>query len=99
MARRLTEVGLVQEAVHYVEVIANTIAKHPSNYAPHFIQEVYDLGNMLKYFDPVYNSSEAVEGSVSDPEWLLHLLNILNDYQVLALFRLDKYFCCLSYSN
>lgn len=80
IAKRLSEVGLVQEAVHYVEVIANSIAKHPSHYSPSFIQEVYDLGNVLKYFDPVYTSSESVEDC--DPEWLSHLLNILNDYQL-----------------
>lgn len=79
MARRLTEVGLLQEAVHYVEVIANTISKFPSQYAPYFIQEVYNLGNMLKYYDPVCNTNE---GNLNDPEWLLRLLNILNDYQV-----------------
>lgn len=82
IARRLAEVGALQEAVHYVEVIANTIAKQPSQYTPSFIQEVYDLGDMLKYFDPVYNNSEDVEDSNNDPEWLVHLLNILNDYQV-----------------
>lgn len=80
MAKRLTEVGLLQQAVHYIEVIANTIAKLPVLYPPHFIQEVHNLGNMLKHYDPVCTSSE---GTVSDPEWLLELLNILNDYKVL----------------
>lgn len=79
MAKRLAEVGLLPEAVHYVEVIANTIAKFPAKYPPYFIQEVYNLGSMLKYYDPVYNSSE---GSINDPEWLLQLSSVLNDYQV-----------------
>lgn len=79
MAKRLSEVGLLQEAVHYVEVIANTIVKFPTQYSPYFVQEVYNLGNTLKYYDPVYNSSEGI---VDDPEWLLQLLNVLNDYQV-----------------
>lgn len=76
------EVGLVQEAANYAEVISNTIAKHPSNFSPQFIQEVYDVGNMLKYSDPVYNNLESAEESNTDPEWLLRLLGVLNDYQV-----------------
>ena len=81
IARRLTEAGNLQEAVHYVEVIANNIAKCPERFTPSFIQEVYDLGDMLKYFDPVYSNSEVTDAN-NDPGWLVQLLNILNDYQV-----------------
>lgn len=79
VARRLAEVGMTQEAVHYVEVIANTIMKQPSLYSPPFIREVYDLGDMLKFSDPVYTSSES-DGT--DPDWLQQLLPVLADYQV-----------------
>lgn len=98
VARRLAEVGLTQEAVHYTEVIASTIMKQPSLYQQHFIQEVYDLGDMLKFSDPVYTSSES---GGADPAWLHQLLPVLADYQVRKpdcrtlcdSWRLGEYFC------
>jgi len=79
VAKRLSEVGLSQEAVHYAEVISNTIMRQPSLYPAQFIQEIYDLGDMLKYSDPLYNGAASDGG---DPQWLTQLLPILADYQV-----------------
>jgi hypothetical protein len=81
-SKRLAECGLPAEAIHYVEVIAGSILQQPTNYTASFIKEVYELGNQLKYHDPVYSSGEGEGVELTDPLWLHSLYNVIHSYNV-----------------
>lgn len=84
-AKRLAEFGMLAEAVNYVEVIAGSVLKRPTSYSASFIKEVYDLGDQLKYCDPLYNSREGETIELADPSWLCGLQNVIYNYNVSTL--------------
>lgn len=81
-AKRLAEFGMPAEAIHYVEVIAGSILQQPTRYSASFIKEVYELGNQLKYHDPLYSNGEGEMGELEDPSWLHGLHNVIHNYNV-----------------
>lgn len=85
-AKRLAEFGMLVEAVHYVEVIAGSVLERPTSYSASFIKEVYDLGDQLKYCDPLYNSREGETVELADPSWLCGLHNVIYNYSVSTLY-------------
>jgi hypothetical protein len=75
-AKRLAEFGMQAKALHYVEVIAGSVLEQPTSYNASFIKEVYDLGDQLKSYDPLYRVELA------DPSWLRGLHNVIYNYSV-----------------
>jgi hypothetical protein len=85
-AKRLAEFGMLAEAVHYVEVIAGAILQRPMGYSPSFVKEVYDLGDQLKYHDPLYSTREGETVEVADPSWLRALHSVVYNYSVSTIY-------------
>jgi hypothetical protein len=85
-AKRLAEFGMLAEAVHYVEVVAGSVLDRPTSYSASFIKEVYDLGDQLKYCDPLYSSREGETVELADPSWLHGLHNVIYNYSVSTLY-------------
>jgi hypothetical protein len=85
-AKRLAEFGMQAEAVHYVEVIAGAILQRPTGYSASFVKEVYDLGNQLKYYDPLYSKREGETVELADPSWLHGLHIVVYNYSVSTIY-------------
>jgi hypothetical protein len=81
-AKRLAEFGMLAEAIHYVEVIAGAILQRPTCYSVGFTKEVYELGDQLKYYDPVYNNGDGEAVELADPSWLRGLHNVIHNYNI-----------------
>ncbi|XP_066993642.2 protein transport protein Sec16A isoform X2 [Anabrus simplex] len=79
-AQRLAEYGMTLEALQYVEVIAKAVMTQPACYDLSFLQRVYELGNQLRYHDPVFS-----EGEEGDASWLLRLATTIEAYMSGAL--------------
>ncbi|XP_078045741.1 endoplasmic reticulum export factor secretory 16 isoform X7 [Augochlora pura] len=62
LALKMMDHGLIEKALLYIEQIAVNITNEPSKYKKSFICAVYNLGDRIKYHDPVYKDStdEAV---------------------------------------
>jgi hypothetical protein len=73
-AKRLAEFGMLAEALHYVEVIAGSLLERPASYSASFMKEVYDIGDQLKFYDPLY------------PSWLRGLHGAICNYSVSTLY-------------
>jgi len=73
---------MLAEAIHYVEVIAGAILQRPTCYSVGFTKEVYELGDQLKYYDPVYNNGDGEAVELADPSWLRGLHNVIHNYNV-----------------
>lgn len=71
-ATRLAEHGRPVEALQYCEAVGNVLAKYASTYSPSLIDQVYQLGSMLKYSDPQF-LTENDGTSLGDPSWLTAL--------------------------
>ena len=74
--------GMASEAIHYVEVIAGSIVRQPSNFRIDFIRNILELGEKLKLQDPIYSNAEGFVDGMSDPNWLQELQNVLYKYEV-----------------
>jgi hypothetical protein len=85
-AKRLAEFGMLTEAVHYVEMIAGAILQRPMSYSASFVNEVYDLGDQLKYYDPLYSSREGETVELADPSWLRGLHSVVYNYSVSTVY-------------
>lgn len=85
-ATRLAEFGMLTEAVHYVEVIAGSVLEQPASYSASFAKEIYDLGDQLKYCDPLYSSREGETVELADPSWLHGLHSVIYNYSVSTLY-------------
>lgn len=81
-AKRLAEFGMLAEAIHYVEVIAGAILQRPTSYSAGFTKEVYELGDQLKYYDPVYSNGDGETVELADPSWLRGLHSVIHNYNV-----------------
>lgn len=81
-AKRLAEFGMLAEAIHYVEVIAEAILQRPTSYSASFTKEVYELGDQLKYYDPVYSNGDGEAVELADPSWLHGLHSVIDNYNI-----------------
>lgn len=77
-ATRLAEVGMLQEALQYCEVIESTMFKahYSSNYT--LIQQVYELGDKLKNIDTQLALNRGDIDDQSDPQWLTKLKEFID---------------------
>ncbi|XP_026209762.1 protein transport protein Sec16A isoform X2 [Anabas testudineus] len=71
-ACRLAEAGLCAQAFHYCEVISRTVLVQPSYYSPVFINQIIQISEKLRFFDPQLKEKPEQE-LFNEPEWLIHL--------------------------
>lgn len=71
-ACRLAEAGLSAQAFHYCEVISKTVLMQPSYYSPIFINQLIQMSEKLRFFDPQLKEKPEQE-LFREPEWLIHL--------------------------
>ncbi|XP_043254632.1 uncharacterized protein LOC122398624 isoform X2 [Colletes gigas] len=57
LAAKMIDHGLIEKALLYIEQIAVNIVNEPSKYKKSFINAVYNLGDRIKYHDPIYKDS------------------------------------------
>ncbi|XP_061929372.1 uncharacterized protein LOC107997089 isoform X6 [Apis cerana] len=57
LAIKMVDHGLIEKALLYIEQIAVNIFNEPSKYKKSFINAVYNLGDRIRYHDPVYKES------------------------------------------
>ncbi|XP_017755793.1 PREDICTED: uncharacterized protein LOC108547663 isoform X3 [Eufriesea mexicana] len=57
LAIKMVDHGLIEKALLYIEQIAVNIFNEPSKYKKSFINAVYNLGDRIRYHDPVYKDS------------------------------------------
>ncbi|XP_054719971.1 protein transport protein Sec16A-like [Uloborus diversus] len=79
-ALRLIEHGLLEEGLHYLEVISENFHAHPSLFPLDFITEVLKLGTQLKYHDPYFMRGQGELEDQEDPEWLRNLTVLVQNY-------------------
>ncbi|XP_072310740.1 protein transport protein Sec16A isoform X2 [Eucyclogobius newberryi] len=71
-ACRLAEAGLSAQAFHYCEVISKTVLMQPSYYSLIFINQLIQMSEKLRFFDPQLKEKPEQE-LFREPEWLIHL--------------------------
>lgn len=71
-ATRLAEHGRAAEALQYCEAIGTVLTRNPSAFSPALINQVSQLGSMLKFNDPQY-LTENDGTTIGDPAWLTAL--------------------------
>lgn len=94
---KLVDCGLIEKALLYIEQIATNIANDSSKYKKTFIKAVYELGDRLKYHDPVYKHALEDVSNVN-LVWLEKLEEIIGKSQVITYDILDNEIEAL-YSN
>ncbi|KAK9310683.1 hypothetical protein QLX08_000014 [Tetragonisca angustula] len=57
LAIKMVDHGLIEKALLYIEQIAVNIFNEPSKYKKSFINAVYNLGDRIRYHDPIYKDS------------------------------------------
>lgn len=77
-ARKMVDYGLMEKALLYLEQIAVNVINDPAKYKASFINEVYTLGDRIKYHDPV--CKDSVEDAAS-LVWLNNLGEIVGRCQ------------------
>lgn len=77
-AKRLIDLGFVQEALAYCERLAHDLVRNPAAYRPALAFEVYNLGSRLKFNDVHYSQGSGEYDELGDPEWLLRLEQLCN---------------------
>ncbi|XP_033228238.1 uncharacterized protein LOC117180044 isoform X4 [Belonocnema kinseyi] len=78
LAVKMVDYGLIEKALLYIEQVAVNIVNEPSKYNGSFINQVYTLGNRIKFHDPV--CKDSVE-DVANLTWLYKLEEIVSRYQ------------------
>ncbi|XP_070532270.1 protein transport protein Sec16A-like [Ptychodera flava] len=68
-AAQLADYGFAVQSLYYCETISNTITLAPQMFSQTLIEQLYELGNRLKYHDPQYYSGN----DISEPQWLFKL--------------------------
>lgn len=92
LATRLTDCGLYERALAYLEQLAHVFAAAPANYSHALMRSVLALSERLKYFDPEQETDgalldddatlegEQLEGSPRrDRQWMAALRNVVQD--------------------
>lgn len=88
MATRLADYGLLEKSLAYLESISLSIIASPGLVHPNLVNEVYNLADKLKFYDPVGEVEDEsefggmLETSRLDHSWLKNLRAIQEDYQV-----------------
>ncbi|CAL7947946.1 unnamed protein product [Xylocopa violacea] len=57
LATKMVDHGLIEKALLYIEQISVNIVNEPSKYKRSFINAVYNLGDRIRYHDPIYKDS------------------------------------------
>lgn len=79
MAIKMVDHGLLEKALLYIEQVAVNITREPSKYLATFINDVYKLGDRIKFHDPI--CKDSVEDAANLP-WLSDLAEVIGKYQV-----------------
>lgn len=79
MAVKMADHGLLEKALLYIEQVAVNIAKEPSKYSRKFINDVYNLGDRIKYHDPICKDSVEDAANLA---WLNNLAEVVSKCQV-----------------
>lgn len=74
MAVKMVDYGLVEKALLYIEQVAINIVSEPEKYKQSFINDVYVLGDRLKFHDPVCKDSDD---DAANLPWLKNLAEIV----------------------
>ncbi|GJQ86246.1 hypothetical protein Trydic_g8945 [Trypoxylus dichotomus] len=88
LASRLSDYGMSEKALAYLEKVSQIIIQNPSTFEPTLVDRVCHLADKLKYYDPVEETDEnaPLEGDLEvsrpDNSWLKDLKTIQNDYQM-----------------
>ncbi|KRT78287.1 hypothetical protein AMK59_7091, partial [Oryctes borbonicus] len=88
LASRLSDYGLSEKALAYLEKVSQAIIQNPSAFESTLVDRVCHLADRLKYYDPVEETDENapsegdIEVSRPDNSWLKDLKAIQNDYQM-----------------
>lgn len=92
LGTRMLDYGLHLKALLYMEQVALHIQKSPNYYERSFIERVYEMGDKLKYYDPVLeknaDSLNDEDGAVQNngqPQWQQDLMNLLGHNPVIYL--------------
>ena len=70
--------GLIEKALLYIEQIAINITNEPSKYKKSFIDAVYNIGDRIRYHDPVYKESVDEATTLT---WFNNLAEIVGKFQ------------------
>ncbi|XP_029052027.2 uncharacterized protein LOC114880316 isoform X2 [Osmia bicornis bicornis] len=78
LAVKMVDHGLIEKALLYIEQIAINITNEPSKYKKSFIDAVYNLGDRIRYHDPVYKESVDEATTLT---WFNNLAEIVGKFQ------------------
>lgn len=90
LGTRMLDYGFHLKSLMYMEQVAMHIQKNPSRYEHSFVKRVYDMADLLKYYDPVLeksldniNDDDAIHSSnVIQQQWQQDLFNLLHQMPV-----------------
>lgn len=74
LALKMLDYGLVEKTLLYIEQISLHLINHPAKFKPAFVKNVYELGDRLKYHDPVFKDSNE---DVASLKWLGDLAQVV----------------------
>lgn len=89
MALRMVDYGLIEKALLYIEQVSTNIVSEPEKYKQSFINDVYVLGDRLKYHDPICKDSEE---DVANLPWLNNLAEIVGKYAKGEIVQENNYY-------
>ncbi|XP_015591007.1 uncharacterized protein LOC107265717 isoform X7 [Cephus cinctus] len=78
LAVKMVDYGLIEKALLYIEQIAVNITNEPAKYKRSFIEQVYTIGDRIKYHDPVCKDSLEDAANLA---WLNNLSEIVGKCQ------------------
>ena len=89
MAAKMVDYGLIEKALLYIEQVATNIVTEPEKYKQTFINDVYVLGDRLKYHDPVFKDSDE---DVANLPWLNSLAEIVGKCEKGEIVQSNNYY-------
>ncbi|XP_076233217.1 endoplasmic reticulum export factor secretory 16 isoform X2 [Calliopsis andreniformis] len=88
LAVKMVDYGLIEKALLYIEQIAVNIVNEPSKYKQSFVLAVYNLGDRIKYHDPVYKDATDESTTLT---WFNNLAEIVGNYHTRQITETDAY--------
>lgn len=87
LASRLSDRGLLEKALAYLEKVSQAIIQNRTAIQPSFINRVCTLADKLKYYDALEDAEENSalrdgQFDQQDQQWLQELKIVQNDYNV-----------------
>lgn len=79
-AVRLLDLGITNQALHYIEELTKSLVKDPYNLEQDIskvLRQILYLADKLKFLDPMYNVREGEISEMGDPEWLTEFRNMV----------------------